>query len=45
MDDFDAMAILSSMFKALVTISIGLFTLSRRKLIILRQLYFAHAKF
>ena len=40
MVDFDAMAILLSMLQALVTISIGLFTLSHRKLIIFRAVKF-----
>ena len=40
MVDFDARAILLSMLQALVTISIGLFTLSYRKLIILRAVIF-----
>ena len=40
MVDFDAMAILLSMLQALVTILVGLFTLSHRKLIILRAVIF-----
>ena len=40
MVNFDAMAILLSMLQALVTISIGLFTLYYRKLIILRAVIF-----
>ena len=40
MVDFDAMAILLSMLQALVTISIGLVTLSHRKSIILRAVIF-----
>ena len=40
MVDFDAIAILLSMLQALVIISIGLFTLSHHKLIILRAVIF-----
>ena len=40
MDDFDAMAILLSMLHALVTTSIGVFTLSHHKLIILSAIIF-----
>ena len=40
MVDVDAMAILLLMLQALVTFSIGLFTLSHRKLIILRAVIF-----
>jgi hypothetical protein len=41
MVDFDAMAILLSMLQALVTILVGLFTLSHRKLIICREIIFS----